>query len=210
LLQNILEAAKSAAGAAASVLKAVAPPPESFEDAFPPEATARPPPGTETFKALEARLALGVDFAAIESLALVRLAHDFVSSVQLSKARGRPRVVLVGVRMQFLRLPPESIFDLGGSLGLRYPQDVIGVTHPQSLSGKSPLVMPGIAPTILAQCGERGPRTQRGTPTRTAPAPLLGQDLLHRLTMLLLGRASKGAPGQGEGDFASERALHLE
>src|SRR5262249_38099369 len=115
LLQDIFEAAKSATGAAAGVLKAVAPPAERFKSAFPAEAAARPAPGAETLKALEARLALGVDLAAIEGLALVRLAQDFIGSVQLGKARGCPRVMLVGVRMQLLRLPAERTFDLGGT-----------------------------------------------------------------------------------------------
>src|SRR5262245_59863998 len=198
LLQNILEAAEAAKSAAApaGLLKAVASPAERFKNAFPAKAAARPAPGAETLKALETRLAVGVDLAAIEGLAPVRLAQNFVSSVQLGKARGRPRVVLVGVRMQLLRLPAESTFDLGGARCLRYPQDVIGVTHAQSLVATSPLVMPGTAPTVLAQCGEERPRPQRGTPTPDgSSAPPIGRDLLRRLTMLLFGCAFKGASG---------------
>ncbi len=55
--------------------------------------------GAETFEALEARLALGIDLAAVERLALVGIADDLVGGVQLRKARRRLRVVLVGVRM---------------------------------------------------------------------------------------------------------------
>src|SRR5262249_7770360 len=210
LLQDILEAAeaaKSAAGAAAGGLKALAPPPDRSKTALPAEAAPRPPPSAEPLKALEARLALGVDLAAIEGFALVRLAQDFIGSVQLGKARGCPRVVLVGVRMQLLRLPAERTFDLGGTRCLRHPQDVIGVTHPQSLSGTSPLVMPGTAPTIPAQCGERGPRPQRGTPTRTGRAPAIGRDLLRRTTVLLL--CCPGASGNGGREVLRPNALSI-
>jgi hypothetical protein len=34
-------------------------------------------------------------------------------------------------------LPAEGALDLCGARGLRYPKDFIGVTHPQSLPGKS-------------------------------------------------------------------------
>ena len=69
-----------------------------------------PPPGpdpaarlpAEAFEALEARLAFGVDLAAVEGLALVVVADDLVGGVELGEARGRLRVVLVGVGMQFL------------------------------------------------------------------------------------------------------------
>src|SRR5262249_32896212 len=178
---------------------AAAPEADASKTASPAEAAARPTPAAETFEALETRLALGVDLAAIEGFALVRFAQDFISGVQLGKARGCLRVMLVGVRMQLLRLPAERTSDLGGTRGLRHPQDLIGLTHPQSLSGTSPLVMPGTAPTILAQCGEQGPRPQRGTPTRTGRAPAIGHDLLRRLTVLWF--ALSGASGDGGSRF---------
>jgi hypothetical protein len=53
----------------------------------------------ETFEALEARLALGIDLAAVKRLALVGIADDLVGRVELRKTRRRLRVVLVGVRM---------------------------------------------------------------------------------------------------------------
>ena len=62
----------------------------------------RRPAGAEPFEALEARLALGVDLAAVECLALVVVADDLVGGVQLGEARGRLGVVLVGVGMQLL------------------------------------------------------------------------------------------------------------
>src|SRR5262249_21541609 len=140
----------------------------------------------------EARLALGVDLAAIEGFALVRLAQDFIGSVQLGKARGCPRVVLVGVRMQLLRLPAERTFDLGGTRCLRHPQDVIGVTHPQSLSGPAALVTSGPAPTIPAQCGGQGPRAARGAPTRTGRSAAIRRAPLRRTAGVLLWRPGCG------------------
>src|SRR5439155_416877 len=90
---------------------------------------------------------LYLDLAAGRPLpALVVLAHGLVSRIQLGKARGRSRVVLVGVRMQLLRLPAEGALDLGGTRRLRYPEDLIGVTHPQPLPLRSPSIVPGIVP----------------------------------------------------------------
>ena len=63
---------------------------------------ATPAPTAEAFKALEARLAFGVDLAAVEGLALVGFAEDLVGGIELGEARGRLRIVLVGVRMQLL------------------------------------------------------------------------------------------------------------
>src|SRR5262245_16119548 len=161
LLQNILEAAEAAKSAAApaGVLKAVAPEAKRFKNAFPAKAATRPAPGAETLKALEARLALGVDLAAIEGLALVRLAQNFVSSVQLGKARGCLRVVFVGVWMQLLRLPAESSFDLGGTRCLRHPQDVIGVTHAQSLLSHVAIGYAGHRPNYSCSMWGAAPQT---------------------------------------------------
>ena len=53
-------------------------------------------------KTLEARLAVGVDLAAIELLALVLVADDLVGRVDLGKARSRLRIVLVVVRVVLL------------------------------------------------------------------------------------------------------------
>src|SRR5262249_13808751 len=41
------------------------------------------------------------------------------------------RIMLVGVRMQLLRLPAEGALDLRNARGLRYPKNIVGVTHPQ-------------------------------------------------------------------------------
>ena len=52
-----------------------------------PEAAARrrPPPPAKSLEAVEARLALGVDLAAVESFALVFVADDLVRGVELGK-----------------------------------------------------------------------------------------------------------------------------
>src|SRR5262249_43061516 len=108
-LQDTLEAPKAdeatkPPAAAAGILKAITPPAEGFENALRAEA-AVPATMAEPLKALESRLAFGIDLAAIESLALALLAQDFVGRVQLCKARSSPRAVLVGVRIDLLRLP---------------------------------------------------------------------------------------------------------
>src|SRR5262249_1068704 len=132
------EAAKTTA-AAGGLLKAITPPAEGFENALRAEA-ALPATMAESLKALESRLAFGVDLAAIESLALALLPSHSVGRVQLGQARSRPRAVLVGIRMQLLRLPAEGALDLRSARGLRYPKNIVGVTHPPSLPGNSPLL----------------------------------------------------------------------
>src|SRR5262249_16624276 len=142
-----------ATGAAARAMETVGAPGEGLKIALAPKAAARP---AETFKTLEARLALGVDLAAVEGLALVRLAQDLVGAVELGEAIGALGAVLVGCRMQLLGLLPERTLDLGRTRGLRHPQDVVGVAHRQSLPGRSPRSsMPGNAPPIGFKCGDR-------------------------------------------------------
>src|SRR5262249_21360267 len=128
LLEQLLEAAHAGAStsAAARALEAIRPPAEGLEAALgAAEAAARPAAGAEAFEALEARLAFGVDLAAVKSLALVLLAQDLVGGVELGEAGGGLGVVLVGVRMQLLGLLPERTLDLRGAGGLRYPKHVI-------------------------------------------------------------------------------------
>src|SRR5262249_30269056 len=107
---------------------------------------ARPRPTAEALETLEARLALGVDLAAVERLAFVLLAQDLVGGVELGEARGGLGVVLVGVRMQLLGLLPERALDLRGARAFRHPQNIIGVAHNQSLPGSSSILMPGYRP----------------------------------------------------------------
>src|SRR5881397_345357 len=78
-------------------------------------------------------------------------------------------------------LPAESALDLGGTRAFRHPQDVIGVTHPQSLSGRSPLVMPGIAPTSCSIMWGALPST--ATREASGMARARGRDRLRHPTM---------------------------
>src|SRR5450631_46427 len=122
--QDVLEAA---AAATARALEAVVAEVEGFE-----VARARPPAARlRTFEAAEAWLALGVDLAVVERLALLVVAGDLVGGVELGEARGRLGVVLVGVGMQLLGEPPVGALDLGLARTLRYPQDLVGVAHPK-------------------------------------------------------------------------------
>src|SRR6185312_9536270 len=139
--QNVFEApAHSAAGACiASTLEAVRAPGERFEVALAAEpAAARLSTGAETLKATEARLALGVDFAAVKGLALLVIAEDFVRGVELGEAGGRLGVVLVGVGMQLLGKLPEGALDVAFARTLRYPQNLVGVAHSRLSPVKAP------------------------------------------------------------------------
>jgi hypothetical protein len=80
-------------------------------------------------KTLEARLAIGVDLAAIELLALVLVADDLVGGIDLGKARGRLRIVLVVVGMMFLGELAIGALDRRSAGAPRHPQDLIGVAH---------------------------------------------------------------------------------
>src|ERR1700730_1168562 len=84
-------------------------------------------------EALEARLALGVDFAAIELLALVLVADDLVGRVELGKTLRSLRIVLVAVGVMLLGELAIGALD-GRSTGAPlHPQDLIGVAHPSGL-----------------------------------------------------------------------------
>jgi hypothetical protein len=78
--------------------------------------TARPAAATGAApgKTLEARLALGVDLAAIEGLALGLIADDFVSRVQLGEPCRRRLVGLVGIRMQLLASRRKALLTAAG------------------------------------------------------------------------------------------------
>src|SRR5580698_983100 len=138
--QNILEAAKSAAATAGS--GAAAPTPGGAGETFRAEVEAFEIPiateaGTRVgaaaaAKAMEAGLALGVDLAAIERLALVLVLEDLVRGVQLGKARRRLRIVLVGVGMQLFCQAPIGALDVGRARFAVDAQDLIGITHPQA------------------------------------------------------------------------------
>src|SRR5271165_5984730 len=86
--QQILETAGavSATSGAAATLEAVRTEVEALEVARTrSEAGAA---GVCAFEALETRLALGVDLAAVEGLALLVVADDLVGGVELGEARG--------------------------------------------------------------------------------------------------------------------------
>src|SRR5579864_4686144 len=98
--QNILEAAEPAAAPAPAAGFSAAPAPggagepfrteaESLEIGVAAEAGARvgAAAAAKTLEAVEARLALGIDLAAIERLALVLVFEEFVGGVELGKAR---------------------------------------------------------------------------------------------------------------------------
>jgi hypothetical protein len=67
---------------------------------------------SKTLEALEARLAFGVDLAAVERLALVGIADNLVGGVEFGKTRSRLGVVLVGIWMQFFREPAIGALDV--------------------------------------------------------------------------------------------------
>src|SRR5437016_721787 len=83
----------------------------------------------ESLKALKARLALGIDLAAVESFALVAIADDLVSGIKLGEMRSCLRVVFVGVGVQFLGEAPISALDIGLACTLGNPQNLVGVAH---------------------------------------------------------------------------------
>ena len=135
LLENVLEAAEATAATAApagtgETLRAEI---EVFEVRVgtEPGAPARSWPASEAaVEALEARLALGVDLAAIEGFALVLVGEQFIGGIQLGKARRRLWIVLVGVRMQFFRKLAVGAFDIARACLAIDAQDLIGITHP--------------------------------------------------------------------------------
>jgi hypothetical protein len=94
--QNVLEAATAETSPAATTggtpLKTVRAPGEAFEVAVAVAREAAPRLRAVPFEAAKARLALGVDLAAVEGLALILVADDLVGGVELGKARRRLRL----------------------------------------------------------------------------------------------------------------------
>src|SRR5262249_29879679 len=85
------------------------------------------------FEAAEPRLALGVDLAAVERLALRLVAENLVGRIELGKLHRRLGVVLVGVGMQFLGQLAEGLLDFVLARRPRHPQNLVGVSHPVQL-----------------------------------------------------------------------------
>src|SRR5687767_9852851 len=75
-------------------------------------------------KTLKAWLALGVDLAAVELLALVLVADDLVGGIDLGKARSRLRIVLVVVRVMLLGELAIGTLDRRSAGAPRHPQDL--------------------------------------------------------------------------------------
>ena len=100
--QDVLEAAAAARRRPPARWKPSGPKLKLSKWLPPPGPKPAPPPGCAAFEALEARLALGVDLAAVEGLALLVVADDLVGGIELGEARGRLGIVLVGVGMQLL------------------------------------------------------------------------------------------------------------
>src|SRR4029077_17562994 len=115
-LEDILKAAKAAAAAApCGPRKALRPEIEVLEMRVGTKAATRARScagAAKAFKAAEARLALGVDLAAIARLALVLIAAQFMRGIQLGKACRRFRIIFVGIGMQFFREPPIGALDV--------------------------------------------------------------------------------------------------
>ena len=134
-------------------------------------------PAAEAFEALEARLALGVDLAAVEGLALVLVADDFVGGVQLGEPASAAFVVLVGVGMQLLGELAEGALDRRRARTLRHPQDLVGVAHPRNSNENSlSAARIGGRPTsIRSICGADRAGLQRASPKagaeRSGPRP---------------------------------------
>src|SRR5665213_503505 len=80
-------------------------------------------------KALKPWLAVGIDLAAIELLALVLVADDLVGRVQLGKPLRSLRIVLVAVRVVLLGELAIGALDRRSVGAPRHPQDLIGVAH---------------------------------------------------------------------------------
>src|SRR6201999_1470549 len=86
-----------------------------------------------TGKAGETRLTVGVDLAAVELLALVLVAQDLVSRIDLGKTLRCLRIVLVAVRVMLLGKLAIGALDCRSIGAPRHPQDLIGVAHPSRL-----------------------------------------------------------------------------
>src|SRR5207237_3117673 len=120
--------------------EAIRPPGEALEAAAAAEvvpARARVA-AAESFKALEARLALGVDLAAVERLALVLVADDLVGAVQLGELVRRLRILLVGVRVQLLGELALGLLDVARARRPPHAQHLIRLAPPHCSELQSP------------------------------------------------------------------------
>ena len=92
----------------------------------------RPPPGaaagTEAFKPLKSRLALGVDLAAVEGAALLLVADDLISRTHLSEFFLRLGIGAL-IRMIFFGELAKRLLDLARVGGFRNAQNRIRIAH---------------------------------------------------------------------------------
>ena len=88
----------------------------------------RRPPGAETFELRRARLALGVDLAAVERRALLLVAKDFVGTAHFGEFVLRLGVLTL-VRMILLRQLAKSRLDFCGACRLRHAEHLIRIAH---------------------------------------------------------------------------------
>ena len=80
--------------------------------------------------------ALGIDLAAIEGLALLVVADNLIGGIQLGEARGRLRIVLVGIGVQLLgELAVGALqFLLRGGAGDAEDLVIVALRHGQLLT----------------------------------------------------------------------------
>src|SRR5215218_6593774 len=119
-VEDVLEAAGAGAAAAAEGVGF-----EASRPGAPARAAAR--------KTLKARLALGVDLAAVELLAPVLAADDLVGRVDLGKPLRGLRITLVVVGVMLLGELAIGTLDRRSAGAPRHPQDLIGVAHTSRL-----------------------------------------------------------------------------
>ena len=84
----------------------------------------------DAYQAEAARLARGVDFAAVILGALFLVADHLIGGTGLLKALDLGRVVAVRIGVVFLRQSAKRLFDLGGAGFCGNTQNVIRVAHP--------------------------------------------------------------------------------
>ena len=66
----------------------------------------------EPFETLKAWLAFPINLATVECLALVGVANNFVRGIEFGEMRGRFRIVLVGIGVQFFSEPAIRTLDV--------------------------------------------------------------------------------------------------
>ena len=138
------------------------------------------PAEAEPLELGRARLAFGVDLAAVEGAALLVVAENFVGRADLGEALLRPGfLALVGVIL--LCEFSESGLDVGGAGPLRHPKNVIRIAHhepilrrPPSRSAAAHVSQAYLGPCALPCKGE-APGSP-ASPNRNRRSPRISQD----------------------------------